>query len=104
MFLNKFWGICTVWFLLCGFLQYSSYWKWAEQRAADIPKQIIFYSKTLFTLVHETEAETTRDPTALNFERQDGSFYQIVVQKEALNCIQVYVPQKSMVPQNIHGN
>ena len=38
-------------------------------------------SQTLFTLPHQTERGTAYDHITLNFERQDGSSLEIMVQK-----------------------
>ena len=46
-----------------------------------------------FTQSHEIEAEITYDHITLNFEHQDGSSSQIVVQKEVLDHISLYKTQ-----------
>ena len=38
-------------------------------------------------MLHQTEAETAYDHITLNFECQDGSSLQVVLQKEVLDCI-----------------
>ena len=44
----------------------------------------------LFTLLSENEAGTACDHITLNSERLDGSYLQIVVQKDVLDCISSY--------------
>ena len=46
-----------------------------------------------FTLLHESEAETACDHTALNFERQGGRFLQIIGQKAVSDCTSLYQTQ-----------
>ena len=41
-------------------------------------------------IAHETEAGTTCARIALNFEHQDESSSQIIVQKDVLTCISLY--------------
>ena len=55
--------------------------------SVDVSDLLLVVATTLFTLLHEAGAETVLGPITLNFERQDGSSIQIVVQKEVLDCI-----------------
>ena len=42
-------------------------------------------------MLHETEAETACDPMTLNFGCQDGNSLQVVVQKEFLDCMLLWI-------------
>ena len=48
---------------------------------------LFLVDKTFVTLPHETEVEIAYNHVTLNFECQDGSSSQIVIQKEVLDCI-----------------
>ena len=57
---------------------------WRDPEIRNQPQQ------TIYTSLHETEAETTCDRITLNFECQDRSSLQIVVQKDVLDCVSLY--------------
>ena len=73
-----------------------SYQYFKEAIFCDLNNCILDH-ESLFTLQHETEVGTTsRDHIKLNFERQGGSYFQIVVQKEVLDCISLYYTKFQM--------